>query len=158
MTTHLNKKNKPQMVDVNKKKKTSRTALAEGEVKFTKITFNKIEKMKTKKGKITNIAILAGIMGAKKTSDLIPLCHNIGIEKVNIDIKTNTKKCSLIVIANVKTSGKTGVEMEALTAVSITCLTIYDMCKSLDKSILIKEIKLINKTGGKSDYSIIKNY
>ena len=158
MTTHLNKKNKPQMVDVNKKKKTSRTALAEGEVKFTKITFNKIEKMKTKKGKITNIAILAGIMGAKKTSDLIPLCHNIGIEKVNIDIKTNKKNCSLIVIANVKTSGKTGVEMEALTAVSITCLTIYDMCKSLDKSILIKEIKLINKTGGKSDYSIIKNY
>jgi molybdenum cofactor biosynthesis protein MoaC len=158
MTTHLNKKNKPQMVDINKKKKTSRTALAEGEVKFNKITFNKIEKMKTKKGKITNIAILAGIMGAKKTSDLIPLCHNIGIEKVNIDIKTNKKKCSLIVIANVKTSGKTGVEMEALTAVSITCLTIYDMCKSLDKSILIKNIKLINKTGGKSDYSIIENY
>ena len=158
MTTHLNKKNKPQMVDVNKKKKTSRTALAEGEVKFTKITFNKIEKMKTKKGKITNIAILAGIMGAKKTSDLIPLCHNIGIEKVNIDIKTNKKNCSLIVIANVKTSGKTGVEMEALTAVSITCLTIYDMCKSLDKSILIKKIKLINKTGGKSDYPIIENY
>jgi len=158
MTTHLNKKNKPQMVDVNKKKKTSRTALAEGEVKFTKITFNKIEKMKTKKGKITNIAILAGIMGAKKTSDLIPLCHNIGIDKVNIDIKTNKKNCSLIVIANIKTSGKTGVEMEALMAVSITCLTIYDMCKSLDKSILIKEIKLINKTGGKSDYSIIKNY
>ena len=157
MTTHLNKKNKPQMVDVNKKKKTSRTALAEGEVKFTKITFNKIEKMKTKKGKITNIAILAGIMGAKKTSDLIPLCHNIGIDKVNIDIKANKKNCSLIVIANVKTSGKTGVEMEALTAVSITCLTIYDMCKSLDKSILIKKIKLINKTGGKSDYSIIKN-
>ena len=158
MTTHLNKKNKPQMVDVNKKKKTSRTALAEGEVKFTKITFNKIEKMKTKKGKITNIAILAGIMGAKKTSDLIPLCHNIGIDKVNIDIKTNKKNCSLIVIANVKTSGKTGVEMEALMAVSITCLTIYDMCKSLDKSILIKKIKLINKTGGKSDYSIIENY
>jgi len=158
MTTHLNKKNKPQMVNINKKKKTSRTALAEGEVKFNKITFNKIEKMKTKKGKITNIAILAGIMGAKKTSDLIPLCHNIGIEKVNIDIKTNKKNCSLIVIANVKTSGKTGVEMEALMAVSITCLTIYDMCKSLDKSILIKEIKLINKTGGKSDYSIIKNY
>ena len=158
MTTHLNKKNKPQMVDVNKKKKTSRTALAEGEVKFTKITFNKIEKMKTKKGKIANIAILAGIMGAKKTSDLIPLCHNIEIEKINIEIKTNKKKCSLIVIANVKTSGKTGVEMEALTAVSITCLTIYDMCKSLDKSILIKNIKLINKTGGKSDYSIIENY
>ena len=158
MTTHLNKKNKPQMINVNKKKKTSRTALAEGEVKFSKITFNKIEKMKTKKGEITNIAILAGIMGAKKTSDLIPLCHNIEIEKINVDIKTNKKNNSLIVIANVKTSGKTGVEMEALTAVSITCLTIYDMCKSLDKSILIKKIKLLTKTGGKSDYTIIENY
>ena len=158
MTTHLNKKNRPLMIDVNKKKKTSRTALAEGEVKFSKITFNKIEKMKTKKGEITNIAILAGIMGAKKTSDLIPLCHNIEIEKINIDIKTNKKNYSLIVIANVKTSGKTGVEMEALTAVSIACLTIYDMCKSLDKSILIKKIKLLTKTGGKSDYSIIENY
>ena len=158
MTTHLNKKNKPQMINVNKKKKTSRTALAEGEVKFSKITFNKIEKMKTKKGEISNIAILAGIMGAKKTSDLIPLCHNIEIEKINIDIKTNKKNHSLIVIANVKTSGKTGVEMEALTAVSITCLTIYDMCKSLDKSILIKKIKLLAKTGGKSDYTIIENY
>ena len=157
MTTHLNKKNKPQMIDVNKKKKTSRTALAEGEVKFSKITFNKIEKMKTKKGEITNIAILAGIMGAKKTSDLIPLCHNIEIEKINIDIKTNKKNYSLIVIANIKTSGKTGVEMEALTAVSITCLTIYDMCKSLDKSILIKKIKLLAKIGGKSDYTIIEN-
>ena len=157
MTTHLNKKNKPQMIDVNKKKKTSRTALAEGEVKFSKITFNKIEKMKTKKGEISNIAILAGIMGAKKTSDLIPLCHNIEIEKININIKTNKKNYSLIVIANVKTSGKTGVEMEALTAVSITCLTIYDMCKSLDKSILIKKIKLLSKTGGKSDYTIIEN-
>ena len=158
MTTHLNKKNKPQMIDVNKKKKTFRTALAEGEVKFSKITFNKIEKMKTKKGEISNIAILAGIMGAKKTSDLIPLCHNIEIEKINIDIKTNKKNHSLIVIAKVKTSGKTGVEMEALTAVSITCLTIYDMCKSLDKSILIKKIKLLAKTGGKSDYTIIENY
>ena len=155
MISHLNKKNKPQMVDVNNKKNTSRTALAQGEVKFSKLIFTKIEKMKTKKGEVINTAILAGIMGSKKTSDLIPLCHNINIEKIDIDIKTNKKNNSLIVIANVKTSGKTGVEMEALTAVSITCLTIYDMCKSLDKSILIKEIKLIKKTGGKSDFSII---
>ena len=155
MISHLNKKNKPQMVDINNKKNTSRTALAQGEVKFSKLIFTKIEIMKTKKGEIINTAILAGIMGSKKTSDLIPLCHNINIEKIDIDIKTNKKNNSLIVIANVKTSGKTGVEMEALTAVSITCLTIYDMCKSLDKSILIKEIKLIKKTGGKSDFSII---
>ena len=133
MITHLNKKNKPNMVDVNYKKITSRTAVAQGEVKFNKLIFNKIEKLKTKKGEITNTAILAGIMGSKKTSDLIPLCHNIEIEKVDIDIKINKKKFSLIITASVKTSGKTGVEMESLTAVAISCLTIYDMCKSLDK-------------------------
>ena len=155
MITHLNKKNKPNMVDVNDKKITFRTALAQGEIKFSKLVFNKIEKMKTKKGEITNTAILSGIMGSKKTSDLIPLCHNITIEKVNIDIKANKKNNSLIVIANVKTSGKTGVEMEALTAVSVACLTIYDMCKSLDKSIIIREIKLLSKTGGKKNYKRI---
>ncbi len=152
MITHLNKKNKPNMVDVNYKKITSRTAVAQGEVKFNKLIFNKIEKLKTKKGEITNTAILAGIMGSKKTSDLIPLCHNIEIEKVDIDIKINKKKFSLIITASVKTSGKTGVEMESLTAVAISCLTIYDMCKSLDKSIIIKDIKLISKTGGKSNF------
>ena len=152
MISHLNNKNKPQMVDVHKKKKTSRIASARGEVKFNKLIFKKISKMETKKGEIINVAILAGIMGSKKTSDIIPLCHNIGIEKVNIEIKTNIKDSSLIITSTVKTSSKTGVEMEALTAVSIACLTIYDMCKSLDKKILIKEIKLISKTGGKSDF------
>ena len=91
MITHLNNKNKPRMVDVNNKKNTMRTATAQGEVIFNKITFEKIEKMQTKKGEITNIAILAGVMASKKTSDLIPLCHNIGIEKIDIDIKTNLK-------------------------------------------------------------------
>ena len=152
MITHLNNKNKPRMVDVNNKKNTMRTATAQGEVIFNKITFEKIEKMQTKKGEITNIAILAGVMASKKTSDLIPLCHNIGIEKIDIDIKTNLKNRSLIVTANVKTFGKTGVEMEALTAVSIACLTIYDMCKSLDKKILIENIRLLSKTGGKTKF------
>ena len=91
MTTHLNYKNKPRMVGVNNKDKTIRTAVAQGEVKFSISTFKEIEKMKTKKGEITNTAILAGIMASKKTSDIIPLCHNIGIEKIDIDIKSNKK-------------------------------------------------------------------
>ena len=152
MITHLNNKNKPKIVNINKKKSSTRTAVAQGTVCFSKIVFKKIEKMHTKKGEILSVAIIGGIMGAKKTSELIPLCHNINIEDINIDIKTENKSRSLIIEAKVKTLGKTGVEMEALTAVSISCLTIYDMCKSIDKSIIIKEIKLIAKSGGKSDF------
>jgi len=152
MISHLNKKDKPRIVDVSKKIISERFATAQGVVKFSEKTFKKIEKMQTKKGEITSVAIIAGIIGAKKTSELIPLCHNIGIDKVDINIKTNKKEFSLMVSALVKTSGKTGVEMEALTAVSVACLTIYDMCKNLDKSILISKIKLISKSGGKSDY------
>jgi cyclic pyranopterin phosphate synthase len=152
MITHLNKKNKPKIVDINNKKKSTRTATARGIVSFSKIVFDKIEKMQTKKGEIASTAIIAGIMGAKKTSYLIPLCHNIGIEDIDVDIKTDHRNKSLIIKAKVKTVGKTGVEMEALTAVSIACLTIYDMCKSIDKSIIIKDIKLISKSGGKSSF------
>jgi len=152
MITHLNKKNKPKIINISNKKKSVRAAVAQGIVSFSEKVFKKIEKMQTKKGEIVSIAIIAGIMGAKKTSELIPLCHNLGIEDVNIGIKTDKSNKSLIIKARVKTVGKTGVEMEALTAVSISCLTIYDMCKSIDKSIIIKEIKLIAKSGGKSDF------
>tara|TARA_Y100000768_G_C23417472_1_gene424510 strand:- start:58 stop:525 length:468 start_codon:yes stop_codon:yes gene_type:complete len=150
MVSHLDKKNNPIMVDVGGKDITHRTAEAEGEVVFDKITFNKIENFKSKKGSIKNVAIVAGIMGAKETSKLIPLCHNIPIDSVKVEITKSTKKNTLIVNAKVKTSSKTGVEIEALTAVSISCLTIYDMCKYLNKSINIKNIKLISKKGGKS--------
>ena len=153
MITHLNKKNKPRIVDINNKKTTLRVACAEAIVEFSEKAFKKIEGLKTKKGEITSIAIIAGIQGAKKTSDLIPLCHNINIENVNINIKTIKGKNQLKVQSEVKTNNKTGVEMEALTAVSISCLTIYDMCKSIDKSIVISEIKLISKKGGKTDYT-----
>tara|TARA_B110000014_G_scaffold243053_1_gene213112 strand:- start:269 stop:736 length:468 start_codon:yes stop_codon:yes gene_type:complete len=155
MISHLNKKNKPMIVDVSKKKNTNRIAIAQGIVRFSKEVFKKIEKMNTKKGEITNVAIIAGILGAKKTSDLIPLCHHVAINKIDIDIKPNIKNHSLIIEASVKSSGKTGVEMEALTAVSISCLTIYDMCKSLDKNITVDQIKLLKKSGGKSDYNRI---
>ena len=154
MISHLNKKNKPNIVDISKKIITKRSATAKGTITFSEKAFKKIQKMQTKKGEITSIAIIAGVMGAKKTSDLIPLCHNISIDNIDISIKTNTKKYSLNVYAFIKSSGKTGVEMEALTAVSITCLTIYDMCKSLDKSIIIDQIKLVSKKGGKSDFNI----
>ena len=150
MVSHLDKKNNPIMVDVGGKDITHRTAEAKGEVVFDKVTFKKIEKLKSKKGSIKNVAILAGIMGAKETSKLIPLCHNIPIDSVKIEITKNAKKNTLIVNSKVKTSSKTGVEIEALTAVTVSCLTIYDMCKYLNKSIQIKNIKLISKKGGKS--------
>ena len=148
MVSHLDKKNNPILVDVGGKNITHRTAEAEGEVVFDKITFKKIEKLKSKKGSIKNVAIVAGIMGAKETSKLIPLCHNIPIDSVKIEITKNAKKNILIVNAKVKTSYKTGVEIEALTSVAVSCLTIYDMCKYLNKSIKIKNIKLISKKGG----------
>ena len=152
MITHLNKKNQPLIIDVSSKKMTKREAVAQGKIEFSKSTFKKIQNMKTKKGEIANVAILAGIMAGKKTSDLIPLCHNIELSKIDISIDTDQINNQFIVKSFVKTKSKTGVEMEALTAVSISCLTIYDMCKSLDKKILIKEIKLISKKGGKSDF------
>ena len=150
MVNHLDKKNNPIMVDVGNKNITQRIAEAEGEVIFDKKTFKKIESLKSKKGSINNVAVIAGIMGAKETSRLIPLCHNIPINSVKIEISKNAKKNLMKVKAIVKTSSNTGVEMEALTAVTISCLTIYDMCKNLNKSIKINNIKLISKKGGKS--------
>ncbi len=155
MISHLDKKNNPIMVGIGNKEISHRVAEAEGEVIFDKSTFKKIERLKSKKGSINNIAVVAGIMGAKETSRLIPLCHNIPIESVNIEIIKNSKKNLIKVKSTVKTSSKTGVEMEALTSVTISCLTIYDMCKYLSKSIKISNIKLIFKKGGKS--GIFKN-
>ena len=158
MISHLNKKNKPTIVDISSKKITSRIAIAQGIVEFSKSTYKKIESLKTKKGEIKSIAIIAGILGAKKTSDLIPLCHNIKIENIDIDIQEIKKKTSLKVTSFVKSRGKTGVEMEALNGVSVACLTIYDMCKSIDKDIVIKGIRLVKKKGGKSDFSKLKKH
>tara|TARA_Y100000590_G_scaffold1289_1_gene1648 strand:+ start:580 stop:1050 length:471 start_codon:yes stop_codon:yes gene_type:complete len=152
MISHLNKKNKPKIVDISSKKITSREAIAESIIKFSKSTFKKINSFKTKKGEIKSVAIIAGILAAKKTSDLIPLCHNIKIDNIDIDIKTMDKTNSLKITSFVKTTEKTGVEIEALTAVVISSLTIYDMCKSIDKNITIKNIRLIEKKGGKTDY------
>ena len=159
MSNHLDKKNNPIMIDVGSKNITQRIAEAEGEIIFDKKTFKKIEDLKSKKGSINNVAVISGIMGAKETSRLIPLCHNIPIDSVKIEISKNIKKNLIKVKAIVKTNSKTGVEMEALTAVTISCLTIYDMCKYLNKSIKISNIKLVSKKGGKStnfDLNILK--
>ena len=150
MISHLNKKNSPKIVDISNKKKSKRLAIAEGIINFSESTFKKIKSLKTKKGNIENLAIIAGVLGAKKTSELIPLCHNIEIEDIDINIETMNKLKSLKIIASVKSEGKTGVEMEALTAVQISLLTIYDMCKSIDKGMVISEIKLELKKGGAS--------
>ncbi len=149
--SHINKRGNPYVVDTSKKDITERLAIASGEVKFDKDTYKKIKSFKTKKGDFEQTAIIAGIMGAKETSHLIPLCHNIPINHVNIDINKIDKKNSILIEVTVKTKANTGVEMEALTAVAISCLTIYDMCKYLNKKIEIKNVKLLKKTGGKSN-------
>ena len=148
---HFNKKGNPYVIDVSSKKITERSATASGEVKFDKNSFKIIQSFKTKKGNLEKTSIIAGIMGEKETSRLIPLCHNIPITHINVDIKKDNKKSLLIVNCIVKTNANTGVEMEALTAVSISCLTIYDMCKYLNKKIKIQNIQLLSKSGGKSN-------
>lgn len=142
------------MVDVSDKKITSREAIAQGYIYLKQETIETIISGGIKKGDVLSVAQVAGILGAKKTSEIIPMCHNIFIS--GADISFEIKEEGIKIIAKVKTSGQTGIEMEALTAVSITALTIYDMCKAIDKNMSIGEIKLLVKTGGKSDYNIIK--
>jgi cyclic pyranopterin phosphate synthase len=153
--SHLNKKNNPKMVNVSDKKITKRTAIA----KATMFLGDEIishfinDELITKKGPVFQTAIIAGIQGVKKTSELIPMCHPLLINGVAIDINITDAE-HIEVLCKVTIEGKTGVEMEALTGANIACLTIYDMCKSISQKMVIKEVKLIEKTGGKSD---IKN-
>ena len=146
--SHINDKGEVNMVDINNKKESKRKATATGTIILSKKAINEIKKEKISKGNVLNTARIAGIMAAKKTSDLIPLCHPIPVEaiKIDFDIEDN----NINVLAIVSTSSKTGVEMEALMAVNIACLTIYDMIKSIDKHAKINSVKLISKSGGKS--------
>lgn len=148
--THLDDKGKARMVDVGEKPVTRRTAVAQGSVVMDRKTFDRVLKGDNPKGDVFAAARIAGIQGAKKTSELIPLCHPLPIDSVKVDISPDDKTSSFIITAEASCSGKTGVEMEALTAVSVAALTLYDMCKSIDKSIRITDIKLLKKTGGKS--------
>ena len=152
--THFDHNGDPSMVDINDKKSTARMAIASGKIKMQPETLNKIINMKIKKGDVLVIAKLAGIMAAKKTEQLIPLCHSIPLSYVKIDLKPNINDSSIEITAEASLIGKTGVEMEALTAVSIASLTIYDMCKGFSHHILIKETRLFEKTGGKNDFKI----
>ena len=148
--THFDDNGDPSMVDINAKENTVRVAIATGKVTMKSETLQKILDIKIKKGDVLSVAKLAGIMAAKKTDQLIPLCHSIPLSYVNIDLEPDIKNSCIKIKSEASLVGKTGVEMEALTAISVASLTIYDMCKSVDREIVISDIKLIHKSGGKS--------
>jgi len=148
--THFDKDGRVNMVDVSGKKISERIAIASGKIRMKSETLALVKSGTAKKGDVIGVAEIAGIMGAKRTSDLIPLCHPLPISGAKIEISFDENLPGLTVSARVKTTGQTGVEMEALTAVSITCLTIYDMLKAVDKAMVIENIELIEKSGGKS--------
>ena len=148
--THFDEGGAAHMVDVSGKKSTDRVAVAEGYVKMSQQTLDIIRSGTASKGDVIGIARLAGIMGAKRTADLIPLCHPLPLSKVALDVDIDDALPGLRITATVATAGRTGVEMEALTAVSIACLTVYDMAKAVQKDMEIGGIRLLSKSGGKS--------
>jgi molybdenum cofactor biosynthesis protein MoaC len=148
--THVNLKGKAKMVNVSVKLPSYRKAEAYGEVNLSKKAFDLVKKNDIGKGDVLTVAKLAGIQAAKKTSELIPLCHNIFLSNIEIEFELNSKSNSIEIKSTVITTSETGVEMEAMTAVSVSALTIYDMCKAVDKSITISNIYLLTKIGGKS--------
>lgn len=148
--SHLNTRGEAHMVDVGEKQITSRTAIASGHIKMLPDTLKLVAEGKAKKGDVLATARIAGIMAAKKTSDLIPLCHPLALTKVTVDIEPDHELPGYQVTATASLSGKTGVEMEALCAVSTTCLTLYDMLKAVDRGMVISQIKVLEKHGGKS--------
>jgi cyclic pyranopterin monophosphate synthase len=150
--THIDLKGEARMVDVSGKPPTERTAVAEGLVVMTRETLKLIVSGNAKKGDVLGTARLAGIMAAKRTSDLIPLCHPLALSKVTLEITPDKKLPGCVVQATVKVNGPTGVEMEALTAVSVVCLTIYDMVKAVERGVRIEAIHLVEKKGGKSGH------
>jgi cyclic pyranopterin phosphate synthase len=150
--SHLNTDGHPQMVDISEKKITTRTATAQSEVQFPPLVFEQLVKNSflSSKGSIIATAIIAGTMAAKRTAGLIPLCHPLSLSQIAIDIEKRNNV--LLIKATIKCEGKTGVEMEALTAVAIAALTVYDMCKALSHEIVISQTRLLIKKGGKSDF------
>lgn len=148
--THINEKGYAKMVSVTNKKETFRRAVAMSTVVMEKETLERIINGGMKKGDVLAVAQVAGIMAAKKTSELIPMCHPLLITSADIEFSHNLEKCELYIEATIALLGKTGIEMEALTAASVAALTIYDMCKAIDRSMIIKDTKLMEKSGGKS--------
>ncbi len=150
--THFNQAGEAHMVDVGNKEVTKRVAVAEGQIMMLENTLDLIKQGNHKKGDVLGIARIAGIMAAKKTSDLIPLCHPLALAKVTVDFKILEDEVAVQCVAQVETSGQTGVEMEALTAVQVALLTIYDMCKAVDRGMIMTDIRLLEKMGGKSGH------
>ena len=148
--THLDEHGNAKMVDVGHKPDTERTAVARGEVQMMKETLDLIRAGQIKKGDVLTIAQIAGITASKRTSDLIPLCHPLPLTKVDVDVSLDDSIPGVVITATAKTIGKTGVEMEALTAVSVAALTVYDMAKAAEKTMRIQNIRLIEKHGGQS--------
>jgi len=156
--THLDRQGQAQMIDVSAKQPTVREAIASGRLKMQANTLAAIQTGNAPKGDVLGTARLAGIMAAKQTSNLIPLCHPLPLQKVEVQIIPDTELPGYQIIATVRTKAETGVEMEALTAVSVAALTLYDMAKALEKSMQIEAIHLVSKTGGKSgDYTLMGN-
>ena len=151
MLTHINENGEAVMVDVGNKDVTVRTATAYARIRMQIETLEALLNADLKKGDGLSAARIAGIMGAKKTNELIPLCHNIPIEKITVNFEKESN-CTLGIYVSAKCNYKTGIEMEALTGASVAALTVYDMCKAIDRAMTIEEIKLLEKTGGKSDY------
>ena len=154
---HFDSKGNAIMVDITEKNITERKAIAKGKIFVNGETYKRILDGNMTKGDVLGVARIAGIMATKKTSDLIPMCHPLMLTKSQIDFEFNEKEKSITAISTVKLSGKTGVEMEALTGVNVALLTIYDMCKAIDKSMVISDIHLVEKTGGKSGDFIFEN-
>jgi cyclic pyranopterin phosphate synthase len=153
--THFNDSGRARMVDVSAKAATERVATAQAKVSMAPETLEKIQRGKIAKGDVLAVAQVAGVMGAKRTPDLIPMCHPLLLTSVDIGFKEEPQpdrngRCSITVTATVKTNGQTGVEMEAMTAVSVAVLTIYDMCKAVDKAMSFSDVHLLSKSGGKS--------
>jgi cyclic pyranopterin phosphate synthase len=148
--THIDNDGRVRMVDVTEKKATVRTAVAGGVIHMNPQTFNLIQNQRVKKGNVLETARIAGIMAAKKTAELIPMCHPLNITHIQVDFFPDTSENCIGIEATVRAVDQTGVEMEALTAVSVAALTIYDMCKSYDKEMTISKIQLLKKSGGKS--------
>jgi cyclic pyranopterin phosphate synthase len=148
--SHIDEAGRPRMVDVTAKAATARVAMAKGTVRMLPATFKLIKTGGTAKGDVLSVAKLAGIMAAKKTPDLIPLCHPLLISSVDIDFTLDEPSSVIEIAATVASTGQTGVEMEALTATAVTALTIYDMCKAVDRAMKIESIRLVKKSGGKS--------
>lgn len=146
--THFNEQGRARMVDVGEKPVSTRTAVAAGRVLVNAETFEKIRSGGVKKGDVLTVAQIAGIMGAKRTPEIIPMCHPVSMNGIDLQLCLDDARCSVEITAAVSCDGKTGVEMEALTAVSAAALTVYDMCKAIQKDMVIADIRLVSKTGG----------